>query len=91
MPGETLFPVSLLSHAPVQSRGAEIGRCIDAMAGCSTGRLSYVVVSQGGVAGVGETLRRLPWTAARMDGEQLITDADLNHLEELQRDRWPAR
>jgi len=91
MPGETLFPVSLLSHAPVQSRGAEIGHCIDAMAGCSTGRLSYVVVSQGGVAGVGETLRRLPWTAARMDGEQLITDADLNHLEELQRDRWPAR
>ena len=91
MPGETLFPVSLLSHAPVQSRGAEIGRCIDAMAGCSTGRLSYVVVSQGGVAGVGETLRRLPWTAARMDGEQLITDVDLNHLEELQRDRWPAR
>jgi hypothetical protein len=91
MPGETLFPVSLLSHAPVQSRGAEIGHCIDAMAGCSTGRLSYVVVSQGGVAGVGETLRRLPWATSRVDGEQLVTDADPSQLEELQRDRWPAR
>ena len=42
----------------------EIGHCVDAMAGCASGSLSYVVVSQGGVAGVGETLRRLPWSKA---------------------------
>ena len=64
MPGETLFPVSLLTRAPVRSGGSEIGHCVDAMAGCSSGRLSYIVVSQGGVAGVGETLRRLPWSAS---------------------------
>ena len=91
MPGETLFPISLLSHAPVLSSGAEIGRCVDAMAGCRSGRVNYVVVSQGGLAGVGETLRRLPWASARIDGEQLVTDADPNQLEELQRDQWPAR
>ena len=29
----------------------------------------------GGVAGVGETLRRLPWSGTSVDGEQVITDA----------------
>ena len=91
LPGETLFPVSLLQRAPVLSQGAEVGHCLDAMAGCNSGTLSYVVVSQGGVAGVGETLRRLPWASARVDGEQVITDADLSQLEELPRDQWPAR
>jgi hypothetical protein len=72
----------------------ELGRCIDAMAGCSSGRLDYVVVSQGGVAGVGETLRRLPWTQAKADGEVVVTeigDAAFADLEELPRDQWPGR
>jgi hypothetical protein len=91
VPGDTLFPISLLSRAPVRNRGSEIGHCVDAMAGCLSGRLNYIVVSQGGVAGVGETLRRLPWSAARVDGDDVITDADPDGLEELPRDQWPAR
>jgi hypothetical protein len=91
MPTETLFPVSLLARAPVLSGGREIGHCIDAMAGSSSGQLSYVVVSQGGVAGVGETLRRLPWSAAKVEGEQLIAEIQPNRLQELSRDQWPAR
>lgn len=91
LPGETLFPVSLLTRAPVKSGGTEIGHCVDAMAGCSSGQLNYVVVSQGGIAGVGETLRRLPWALARAEGEQVIIDTDPDRLEELPRDRWPAR
>ncbi len=93
-PGEALFPVSLLSHAPVVKGTTELGRCIDAMAGCSSGRLNYVVVSQGGVAGVGETLRRLPWSIARVDGERVIAAMgaeDFSRLEELPRDQWPGR
>ena len=93
-PGESLFPVSLLTHAQVMSRGVELGRCVDAMAGCSSGRLSYVVVSEGGVAGVGETLRRLPWSAASAEADKLTTDIARDQfqlLEELPRDRWPAR
>ena len=90
-PGETLFSVSLLSRAPVLCRGSEIGHCIDAMAGCSSGRLSYVVLSDGGVAGVGETLRRLPWAGASVQGEHVVTNVDPDRLEELARDQWPAR
>jgi hypothetical protein len=93
-PGEALFPVSLLGRAPVHCGGKEIGHCIDAMAGCRSGRLDYLVVSEGGLAGVGEKLRRLPWTAAHVEGESVMTDfgADMfARLDELQRDEWPGR
>jgi hypothetical protein len=93
-PGEALFPVSLLSRAPVMNGDLRLGQCIDAMAGCSSGRLDYVVVSEGGVAGVGETLRRLPWKAAFVDDQRVIAkmDPDAFHgLEELPREQWPAR
>lgn len=92
--GEILFPVSLLSRAIVQSNGKEVGRCVDAMASSSSGRLSYVVVSHGGVAGVGETLRRLPWSRAGVEEERIIAQlstAEFNRLEELPRDQWPGR
>lgn len=93
-PGEALFPVSLLLRAPVTNGGRELGRCIDAMAGCSSGRLDYVVVSEGGVAGVGETLRRLRWGEAKAEGETLVTSisaSQFDKLEVLPRDQWPAR
>jgi hypothetical protein len=92
-PGEALFPVSLLSRAPVMSGSAELGRCVDAMAGCGSGRIDYVVVSQGGVAGVGETLRRLPWKCARVDGEKVeaaLDERQFARLDQLERDEWPA-
>jgi hypothetical protein len=52
------------------------------------------VVSQGGVAGVGETLRRLPWENAHVSGERVQTEMDSRHfesLEQLSRDQWPGR
>jgi hypothetical protein len=93
-PGETLFPVSLLTRAPVLAGNVEVGRCVDAMAGCTSGRVSYVVVSHGGVAAVGETLRRLPWSKAQVEEEKVVTSLTHSHfeaLEELPRDQWPAR
>jgi hypothetical protein len=94
-PGETLFPVSLLLRAPIKDRhGKSLGTCIDAMAGCSTGDLRYVVVSEGGVAGVGETLRRLPWKTAKVDSDRLIADVDVaefGRMQVIEKDRWPDR
>lgn len=94
MPGEALFPVSLLSHAPVLCDGREVGHCVEAMSGCRSGRLDYLVVSEGGVAGVGERLRRLPWGEAHVEGEAVMTHfgADrFGRLDELKRDEWPGR
>ena len=93
-PGEALFPVSLLLRAPVSSGGRELGRCIDAMAGCSSGHLSYVVISEGGLAGVGEKLRRLPWNGVAMKEDVLaatISADQFERLEILPRDQWPGR
>jgi hypothetical protein len=92
-PGESLFPVSLLSRAPVVCDGKQVAHCVDAMAGCGSGKLSYVVLSEGGVGGVGETLRRLSWLDATVNGEILQTQLsakEFARLEKLQRDQWPG-
>jgi hypothetical protein len=91
--GESLFPVSLLLRAPVNDdSGNPLGGCVDAMAGCESGQLRYVVASHGGVSGVGETLRRIPWSMARVDSKTLVVDVhDLERLQEIVKDEWPAR
>jgi hypothetical protein len=92
--GEPLFPVSLLARAPVTIAGAQAGSCLDAMAGCHSGRLAYLAVSEGGVGGVGEVFRKLPWRDAHVDAEQVvarIAGGDLSSLEELPKDQWPGR
>jgi hypothetical protein len=93
-PGEALFPVSLLTRAEVDCKGTAVGQCIDAMAGCRSGRIAYVVVSEGGVAGIGEKLRRLPWNGVHVEGDNLlarISAEQFARLEELPRDQWPGR
>lgn len=93
-PGEALFPVSLLGRASVICGGESVGTAIDAMAGCRSGRMAYVVVGEGGVGGVGETFRRLPWTQAYVEGRAVIARLDrkqFERLERISRDEWPAR
>lgn len=92
--GESLFPISLLSRAPVLCQGEEVGHCVDAMAGSGSGRLDYVVVSHGGVAGVGESFAKLPWERAEMHGEHLVArldEGEFKRLEQLPKDKWPGR
>ena len=93
-PGEALFPVSMLARAPVRRGRDEMGNCIDAMAECKSGKLAYIVVSHGGVAGVGETLRRLPWSDVHVEKNAVLSrlnNEQFSRLEELAKDEWPAR
>ena len=94
-PGEAMFQVSLLSRATMTGKGGvELGRAVDAMAGCYSGRLRYLVVAAGGVGGVGETLRRVDWADVRASGDALATDLDqaaFDRRESLAKDHWPAR
>lgn len=91
--GETLFPVSLLTRARLSLNGVDSGQCIDAMAGTQSGRLRYIVFSSGGVAGVGETLRRLDWreVEASKGGLSARVSGGAESLPEVERDDWPAR
>ncbi|HEU5067282.1 MAG TPA: PRC-barrel domain containing protein [Sphingomicrobium sp.] len=94
-PGEDLFPVSMLAKAAViSSDGKEVGKCVDAMAGCRSGRLDYLVMSEGGVGGVGETLRRIAWADCRVEREEVrsaLAASQFPSLQEVDPDRWPAR
>ena len=90
-PGESLFPVSLLTHGEVRAAGTKAGSCVDAMVGASSGRLSYLVFTNGGLAGVGETLRRVDWEKVEIEGETVILRGDAVSLPEVERDQWPGR
>ena len=93
--GETLFPSSMLGRAAVVDRnGKEVGKSIDAMIGGDSGRIQYLVVAKGGVAGVGERLHRVDWRSASFGQETVrleMTDRQLAELPEIPRDDWPAR
>lgn len=95
LPAETMFPASMLGKARVTDRqGAELGNAVDAMVGAHTGKLSYVVVSDGGVAGVGESFRQLPWSEARMVGDTIQASIDASLFERrptVERDEWPGQ
>lgn len=95
LPGETLFAASTLSSAKVVGRdGSGLGTCVDAMVGCKSGRLSYLVVAEGGVAGVGERFRRVDWTETGVkDGvvRTALDESGFAALPELERDNWPGR
>ncbi len=92
---ETLFPLSLTASAKLIGKNrAELGHCVDAMAGCGSGRIAYLVVAEGGVGGVGETLRRIDWKALTVEGDVIRADLDrrqFEQLEPLEKDKWPGR
>lgn len=93
-PGETLFPASHLTRSPIlDSEGIEIGRSVDAMIGARSGRIHYVVVSAGGVAGLGERLHRIDRQDADFDEDRIrlsIERSAFDQLPLLPRDQWPA-
>ena len=95
LPSETLFPASSLGSARVLAAdGAQLGTTVDAMIGCGSGRINYLVVAEGGVAGVGETFRRLDWRQARIHDGAVMSSLDepgFGRLPELEKDNWPGR
>jgi hypothetical protein len=95
LPGENLFPASLLSSAPVRGpRGHDLGQCAEAMIGCTSGRIRYLVMGSGGLAGAGESFRRLEWRDAKVeDGTVRVAlgPREVDKLPELAKDDWPGR
>ena len=90
-PGEDLFPVSLLTHGELRHAGSGAGHCVDAMAGSSSGAIRYVVFTDGGVAGVGETLRQADWDQLEASGDGFVLACNPESLPTVERDRWPGR
>jgi hypothetical protein len=61
-----------------------------------SGRVAYVVLSFGGILGMGNKLFAMPWSAARVDEDRkcLILDVDKRTLESapgFDKDNWPDK
>lgn len=89
----TLFSTAALSGSQVLSHdGDVIGTVVDAMARCDGEGLAYVVICEGGIAGVGERLHAIdPRQLVFLKGQvkSNLTLAELNSLPTLQADSWP--
>jgi hypothetical protein len=90
----TLFALTRIEGMPVRDRDGEIiATAVDAMAACNGGGISYIVVSEGGVGGVGERLHALGWGEVTMHEDGITTQLSREKLSgrpELSVGAWPA-
>ncbi|WP_225883051.1 PRC-barrel domain-containing protein [Sphingomonas aliaeris] len=90
----TLFGVGSLVGAALTGRdGEQLGVIVDGMMRCEDSRLSYLVIGEGGVAGVGERLHALAPETVRFSNARAecdLTLTDLKSLPVLDPERWPA-
>lgn len=84
---------SLIGMAVDDSSGMNLGRVVEALIECSTGRINYVVVSDERYAGLEETLRAVPLEFLKIGYTRLTLRLDgLRYLAlpGLQNRDWPA-
>ena len=91
----TLFSAGSLIGATVTRRDKEsLGTVVDAMFNCDEKSIAYLVVSEGGIAGAGETLRAVPPDHLRFESEAIVsnlTDSEWQGLPPIENDHWPAK
>lgn len=90
----TLFAIGSLSGAKLTGRdGVALGSVIEAMMRCDGAALAYVVVSEGGVGGVGERLHALHPKELRFSEHGVACDLAPEELAArpvLEPGAWPA-
>jgi hypothetical protein len=90
----SLFPVSSIVDGAVKGRDdAVVAHIVDAMVRCDDGRISYLMVREGGAAGIGERLHALDWSAVRRCDDGFTTALDreaIVALPQSEETRWPA-
>ena len=90
----TLFSAGSLIGATVRRPSGEVrGKVVDAMLRCDDKGLAYVVISEGGIGGAGETLRAVPPEYLTFDEEEVVCALDddaWRRLPPIEEDRWPT-
>lgn len=74
--------------------GENIGSIEDIMIDLDSGHIAYVVLSFGGILGIGDKLFAVPWGAFSVDtvDEKFVLDIDKERLENAEgfdKDNWP--
>ena len=90
----TLFAVGTLGGAALTGRdGDTLGQVVEAMMRCDGAALAYLVVSEGGVGGVGERLHALGPDEVRFTADGVACDLSPDELAGrpvLEAGHWPA-
>lgn len=93
--GATLLSACSLVNAPVTDLdGDRVGTVVDAMLCREDRGIVYLVVSRGGVAGLGEHLYPLDPAAVEFSATEVVTRLSARQLAALpvlEPDRWPSR
>jgi hypothetical protein len=92
-PVPTLFSADAVIGATVRANGEETrGKIVDVMLTCDKMCLAYVVTSESGVNGAGETLRVVPPRHLRFANDEVVCDlseAQWRGLPTIEDDQWP--
>ena len=85
---------SLTSDSVVNSKGEDLGKVEDIMIHLDSGRVAYLVLSFGGILGIGDKLFAIPWDMLTLDEDEkhFILDIDKERLENapgFDKDNWP--
>ncbi len=94
-PGPEIMAASTLARDDVYNLANEkLGTVHEIMIDVPRGRIAYVVLSHGGILGVGDKLFAIPWTAVTLDTDRhcFLLDIDVQRLkaaEGFDQDNWP--
>ena len=90
----TLFSAGELIGESVSARDKEsLGTVVDAMLNCEKKNIAYVVISEGGIAGAGETLRAVPVDHLSFKDGSIscdLSEGDFHRLPPIKDDHWPT-
>lgn len=91
----TLFSAGALVGATVRQPNQDQtrGTVVDAMLRSDDKGLAYVVISEGGIGGAGETLRAVPPQHLTFDKDEIVcdlSDEEWRRLPPIEEDRWPT-
>jgi PRC-barrel domain len=90
----TLFAATGFAGMPVlDNAGQSVGRTVESLIACDTGRVSYVVVATGGLGGIDETLRAVALDDLRLESDGvrlLMPGSEFMGLEPLKEGDWPS-
>lgn len=93
-PPQALSISTLLGNEVVDRTGHEVGRIQELMMDPKDGRVTYAVMSFGGVFGFGEKLFAVPWVSLELDPEKdrFVMDVDRERLKDapgFDKEDWP--
>lgn len=89
----TLFPTGMIEGGAIKDQtGTPVAQCVGAMAECKTGQLAYLVVQEGGVAGMGSRHLAVPWSWLKVENDAFLISEnhDLAALDPIDPGHWPA-